>query len=252
MKKKAAILLALPFISGCITLIGPENGTTVTPEIKTQPSETTTFKSNSGKACQSIYSVNGKSYCVLKHSKGFEQIGIASWYGPNFHGRKTASGEIYNMYKMTAAHKTLPLGTYVKVINLENGKSAVVKINDRGPFVAGRIIDLSYAAAKKLGIVGKGTAKVKIIALGRKEDHHFVTENYQKGNFFVQLAAFKEYSNAKAFRDRVRKAGIKADIVMAYGLYRVVVGPELTYVKAQEKKAEIRKLFPDAFILTID
>ncbi|WP_456437621.1 septal ring lytic transglycosylase RlpA family protein [Desulfurobacterium sp.] len=248
MKKKATVILIAPLISGCITLVGPEGS----PEIKAPITAKTIKKSTLAKGCQSIYRVNGKSYCVLKHSKGFEQIGIASWYGPNFHGRKTASGEIYNMYKMTAAHKTLPLGTYVKVINLENGKTAIVKINDRGPFVPGRIIDLSFAAAEKLGILGKGTAKVKIIALGRKEDHHYVTENYQKGNFFVQLAAFKEYSNAKAFMDKVKKSGIKADIVMAYGLYRVVVGPELTYVKAQEKKEEIRKLFPDAFILTID
>ncbi|WP_457567943.1 septal ring lytic transglycosylase RlpA family protein [Desulfurobacterium sp.] len=251
MRKKVLLLIAaMPLVSGCISLIGPEQ-TEISPET---PAYTlrNEGKSTLKKECQSTYRVNGKSYCVLKHSKGFEQVGIASWYGPNFHGRKTASGEIYNMYKMTAAHKTLPLGTYVKVINLENGKTTIVRINDRGPFVPGRIIDLSYAAAEKLGILSKGTAKVKIIALGRKKDHHFVTENYQKGNFFIQLAAFKKYANAKAFRDRVRKAGINADIVMAYGLYRVVVGPELTYVKAEEQKDKIRKLFPNAFILTID
>jgi len=91
-----------------------------------------------------------------------ETEGIASWYGPNFHGRRTASGEIYNMYDYTAAHKTLPLGTYVRVINLENGKSVVVRINDRGPFVKNRIIDLSYAAAKKIDMIDKGTARVKL------------------------------------------------------------------------------------------
>lgn len=91
-----------------------------------------------------------------------ELEGIASWYGSEFHGRRTASGEIYNMYDYTAAHKTLPLGTYVKVINLENGKSVIVRINDRGPFKKGRIIDLSYAAAKKIGIIEKGTARVRL------------------------------------------------------------------------------------------
>ena len=96
-----------------------------------------------------------------------ELEGIASWYGPGFHGRRTASGEIYNMYAYTAAHKTLPLGTYVRVINLENGKSVVVRINDRGPFKKGRIIDLSYAAAKKIGMIEKGTARVRLEILSK-------------------------------------------------------------------------------------
>ncbi|WP_082757846.1 septal ring lytic transglycosylase RlpA family protein [Candidatus Desulfofervidus auxilii] len=91
-----------------------------------------------------------------------ETEGIASWYGPGFHGQRTASGEVYNMYKYTAAHKTLPLGTYVRVINLENGKTVIVRINDRGPFKKGRIIDLSYAAAKKIGMIASGTARVKL------------------------------------------------------------------------------------------
>ncbi len=96
-----------------------------------------------------------------------ELEGIASWYGPGFHGRRTASGEIYNMYAYTAAHRTLPLGTYVRVINLENGKSVVVRINDRGPFKKGRIIDLSYAAAKKIGMLEKGTARVRLEILSK-------------------------------------------------------------------------------------
>ena len=97
----------------------------------------------------SSYVVFGKRYYVLNSSEGFVQRGIASWYGTKFHGRDTSSGEIYNMYAMTAAHKTLPIPVYVHVKNLDNGRSAVVKVNDRGPFIAGRIIDLSYAAAKK-------------------------------------------------------------------------------------------------------
>jgi rare lipoprotein A (peptidoglycan hydrolase) len=91
-----------------------------------------------------------------------ETKGIASWYGPGFHGQRTASGEIYNMYNYTAAHKTLPLGTYVRVINLENDKMVIVRINDRGPFKRGRIIDLSYAAAKKIDMIASGTARVKL------------------------------------------------------------------------------------------
>ena len=111
------------------------------------------------------YTVNGKTYYPLPDAKGYEEICYASWYGPNFHRKLTASGEPYNMYAYTAAHKILPLGTYVLVTNLENGKQVVVRINDRGPFVKNRCIDLSYAAAKKIGLIKKGVAKVKLQAV---------------------------------------------------------------------------------------
>ncbi len=111
------------------------------------------------------YEVFGKRYYTLRSSKGYIERGIASWYGDPFHGERTSSGETYDMYRMTAAHKLLPLPTYVLVKNLENGRSATVKVNDRGPFKDNRIIDLSYAAALKLGVVGKGTAMVEIRAL---------------------------------------------------------------------------------------
>lgn len=110
----------------------------------------------------SSYVVFGKRYYVLNSSEGFVQRGIASWYGTKFHGRETSTGEIYNMHAMTAAHKTLPIPVYVHVKNLDNGRSTVVRVNDRGPFIAGRIIDLSYAAAKKLAVDGPGTANVEI------------------------------------------------------------------------------------------
>ena len=107
----------------------------------------------------------GERYKVLQSSNGFREKGLASWYGIDFHGRDTSSGEVYDMYEMTAAHKTLPLPTYVRVSNLDNGRSSIVKVNDRGPFIEGRIIDLSYAAAYRLGITGPGTANVEIVAL---------------------------------------------------------------------------------------
>ncbi len=108
------------------------------------------------------YVVHNKRYHVLDSSQGFAQKGIASWYGTKFHGRRTSSGEPYNMLAMTAAHKTLPLPTYVEVTNLDNKRKIIVKVNDRGPFKSGRIIDLSYVAAKKLGIAEKGTGRVSI------------------------------------------------------------------------------------------
>ena len=116
------------------------------------------------------YVVYGRTYHTMDSSRGHVERGMASWYGPKFHGRKTSSGERYDMYQMTAAHKTLPLPTYARVTNLENGRSAVVKINDRGPFVDDRIIDLSFAAAKKLGVVQKGTARVEVASIDPRDN----------------------------------------------------------------------------------
>jgi len=253
--KRGLLLFVLFYFSGCVSLVGPD---TYSVKVKTAPTQKKKvlsdkeLKANRKIGCKSTYKVWGKEYCVLKHSYGFEEVGIASWYGPKFHGKKTASGEIYNMYEMTAAHKSLPLGTYVKVINLENGKSVVVKVNDRGPFVPGRIIDLSYAAAKKLGVVAKGTAKVKIVALGRKEDGHYAPENYEKGSFYIQLGAFEKFENAEKLRDKFIRNGVKAKIIQAFGLFRVVVGPQLTYVKAMEERDKLKRIYPDVFIIRVN
>ena len=112
------------------------------------------------------YTVFGRSYQPYTKAHGYEERGLASWYGPKFQGRLTSNGEVYDMEKMTAAHKLLPMNTWVEVVNQDNGKKAVVRVNDRGPFVDGRIIDLSKAAARKLGVLGPGTAPVYIRALG--------------------------------------------------------------------------------------
>lgn len=117
------------------------------------------------------YLVDGERYTPINHSYNFKEQGIASWYGSDFHGKATANGECYNMYAFTAAHKTLPLPSIVRVTNLENRKSVVLKVNDRGPFVAGRVIDLSYAAAQSLGVVGHGTAPVLVEAIGGPHHH---------------------------------------------------------------------------------
>ena len=116
------------------------------------------------------YKVFGKKYYTKKTHIGYSEEGIASWYGKKFHGRLTSTREIYNMYKLTAAHKSLPIPCYAKVTNLSNKKSIVVRINDRGPFKKGRIIDLSYAAAKKLGIVSKGIARVHVEAIDARNN----------------------------------------------------------------------------------
>jgi len=135
---------------------GKRIDTTVIPNA-TPKSEPITNAGN-----KSPYEVFGKTYWVLPTSKGYKETGLASWYGTKFHGRLTSNGEIYNMYGMTAAHKTLPIPSYARVTNVANGSSVVVRINDRGPFHGARLIDLSYVAAMKLGYADKGTANVLI------------------------------------------------------------------------------------------
>lgn len=209
----------------------------------------------------SKYKVFNRTYKVLPSSNGYAESGKASWYGTKFHGFRTSSGEIYDMYKMTAAHKTLPLPTYAKVINLANNRSVIVKINDRGPFHADRILDLSYVAASKLGILPYGVGKVKVIALPLKSpvntkvkclpketlnlanntkiiDNKLITP---KG---VQVGAFKFYENANKLAKNLEKLLKNSDknVVKTYKinilndslqtgdkkniLYRVVVSSE--------------------------
>ncbi|AXH15298.1 septal ring lytic transglycosylase RlpA family protein [Malaciobacter mytili] len=147
------------------------------------------------------YQISGKWYYPTLAKVADEQRGIASWYGPNFHAKKTSNGEIYNMYAMTAAHKTLPMNTMVKVDNLENGRSIVVRINDRGPFVTGRIIDLSNKAAHAIDMVKNGTAKVKITVLGfhGKIAKTSIEKNevMSVGKYYVQVGAFRRIEGAQ-------------------------------------------------------
>ena len=196
------------------------------------------------------YKVSGKWYQPLAHSNDFRERGIASWYGQKFHGRKTASGEVYNMYDLTAAHKTLPLGTKVKVLNRSNNRTVVVKVNDRGPFVRGRIIDLSYAAAKKINMVGSGTAPVEIMAVGGTGGR----VDYYTGNFTLQVGAFKDPDNARRLKNRLDRSFKNAHIVKAdtvNGLfYRVRVGRCSTLKEARRYEAILNdRGFPQVFIV---
>ncbi len=258
MKRAVFFFMLSLMLSGCVSLVGP-NAYTVRekprvlkkkPKVKNISEKKENTKSAIG--CKKTYKVWGKQYCVLKHSYGFEEVGIASWYGPNFHGKKTASGETYNMYEMTAAHKSLPLGTYVRVKNLETGKSVIVKINDRGPFVPGRVIDLSFSAAKELGVVAKGTAKVKLIALGKKDDGFYTPVDYKKGDFYVQFAAFKEFKNAEKLKKEFEQKVENVKIIQAFGLFRVVVGPELTYVRVMELRDKLKTVYPKVFVIRVN
>ncbi|ANJ66991.1 hypothetical protein A9404_06000 [Halothiobacillus diazotrophicus] len=150
------LLVLLFMLAGCST--GPR----LNPNEAATENATPRFESQPSRLNPPAYEVNGRTYRVLASNNGYDEQGVASWYGPNFQSRPTASGERYNMYAMTAAHKTLRIPSYVQVTNLENGKQVVVRVNDRGPFVSNRIIDLSYAAARKIGMLGRGTAMVDV------------------------------------------------------------------------------------------
>ncbi len=167
------------------------------------------------------YVVFGKRYYVMNSSKNYKERGIASWYGTKFHARHTSSGERYNMLAMTAAHRSLPLPTYVQVKNLHNGRKIIVKVNDRGPFESGRLIDLSYAAAKKLGMVGHGTTRVEVTAidprayhresthapvfLAKNTKHHTPPATHQaKQTVYLQVGAFSNRTYAEKLQKRIQ------------------------------------------------
>jgi rare lipoprotein A len=180
------------------------------------------------------YAVFGKKYTTLATSKGYVERGVASFYGTKFHGRRTSSGETYDMYAMTAAHKTLPLPTYVRVTNLDNGRNVIVKINDRGPFHRKRIIDLSYAAAVKLDIAKKGTGRVEVKSLDGIDYSapRQIKRSPATGprKLYVQAGAFSTRQNAEALRrslGRQQPGHRKVQIARndTEELYKVYVGP---------------------------
>ena len=185
------------------------------------------------------YVVNGRRYYVEQDATGHVERGIASWYGQQFHGRRTSSGETYDMYAMTAAHKTLPLPTYVQVTNLKNGKHVILRVNDRGPFHENRIIDLSYTAAAKLDILGAGTGLVEVRAITGGGDVSRPAATpvpdsapavVGSGAFYIQVGAFSNRANAEALRDRLGASGaflvsISEASVEGRTLFRVRIGP---------------------------
>lgn len=215
------------------------------------------------KGWQKPYEEFGETYTPLLDHEGFVQKGLASWYGNKFHGRKTSNGETYDMYAMTAAHKTLPLGVFVRVENQANGRSEVVRVNDRGPFVAGRIIDLSYAAANTLGVVGPGTAPVIVTALGYKGAASDGTVTYRlpqaidRGPFAVQVGAFTQQQNAQRLRSALHQRYGYADLRQAQIngqiFYRVRAGKYSSLTEArQAQQAFLHAGYGLGFVVAID
>ncbi|HUS23586.1 MAG TPA: septal ring lytic transglycosylase RlpA family protein [Candidatus Binatia bacterium] len=182
------------------------------------------------------YDIEGRTYYVLRSAAGYRERGVASWYGTKFHGKRTSSGETYDMFGMTAAHKTLPVPTYVRVTNLANGRQVVVKVNDRGPFRRDRILDLSYAAAGKLDLLdhGSGPVEVEAITPGQPSTHRF-----------LEAAITEDPIDAVAVRERVADLGVKPVQIRTQDLedrtvHRVLIGPfadAATLAAAQQRLA---------------
>jgi peptidoglycan lytic transglycosylase len=215
------------------------------------------------KGHQKPYTVNGQLYAPLRDHAGFVQEGLASWYGKDFHGKLTSNGEVYDMYALTAAHKTLPLGVYVRVTNKTNGRQMVVRVNDRGPFVQGRIIDLSYAAAKELGVVGPGTAPVRIEALGYQAGEtagqvaYRQPESYQVGSFTIQVGAFSLADNAQRLAAILHRShgvsSIQQGWVNGQKFYRVRAGLYPTLEAAEQAREEFILLgYQQPFVIAME
>lgn len=192
------------------------------------------FKSKYGNG--PVYTVFGRSYQVMERSQGFTQEGVASWYGTKFHGNRTSSGEPFDMYGLSAAHRHLPLPCYARVTNLNNGRSTIVKVNDRGPFHSDRVIDLSFAAAVKLGFSDTGTAPVRVEVL---------TPRSEPDAYLVQAGAFREFENADRLHGQLQQlTGVPGVVVKTSndGYYRVRLGP----VRAGQELERIQELMATA------
>lgn len=219
-----------------------------------------------GLRTQKPYQINGVWYYPLPTAEGYSEEGLASWYGKDFHGKPTSCGEPYDMFAMTAAHKTLPLGTHVKVTNLENQRSIILRVNDRGPFVGGRIIDLSCGAAQELGSYGRGLARVRVEAVQYASQVQVGSDTYWKvdpvpsfryGCFSVQVGAFRDRNNAYRLKEKMSGRNRETQVSQASdtngNFYRVRVGLYQDIMIARQELDRLRSNgFPDAFVIAVE
>ncbi|HEY3486651.1 MAG TPA: septal ring lytic transglycosylase RlpA family protein [Gammaproteobacteria bacterium] len=249
------ILIAI-VCSACATVDGPAPGNAGSNP-RVLPDAVPRSEPPSKRGNPESYVVLGKRYFVLPTSQGYIERGVASWYGTKFHGRETSNGERYNMYAMTAAHKSLKLPTYVRVTNLSNGKQVVVRVNDRGPFHGNRLIDLSYAAAQKLEMVGAGTALVEVVALSPDGNPYTDTavasaaasgwkdESHLSNRIYIQVGAFTLRGNAEQLLEKLQQASFtNAQILQEQNraLHRVRIGPLSTVLATDQAVQRLEKL----------
>lgn len=225
-----AVLALLAAMAACSPFARKDAPPSHPPDVSRVPDAVPRPAPRSARGNPPFYEVFGVRYHVLESSANYRESGVASWYGKKFHGVSTASGEPYDMYAMTAAHRTLPLPTWARVTNLRNGSSVVVKINDRGPFAHNRLIDLSYSAAKRLDMIEEGTTLVEVEALDpgvmAGEAPVMAAANPQGGAMYVQVGAFGDPGNAEALRRRLMASGVDNVVIRkSRALYRVRIGP---------------------------
>ena len=198
------------------------------------------------------YDALGNHYVPLVAVQSFHERGIASWYGRRYHGRKTTSGEPYDMYAMTAAHPTLPIPSYARVTSVKNGKSVVVRINDRGPFLRGRVIDLSYAAANRLGIVADGSGEVEVDAIvpGQADepqraalDAVVPNADAAQPGIFLQVGAFASRDNAESLRARLASLEEPGQVLLLGELWRLQLGPYRSQDEARSAAERLERKF---------
>lgn len=237
MLQRLSLISLVLLITACGSIVSKQDSAPKkAPNVSSIPNAVPRDEPRSKYGNPASYVVFGKRYYTLKSSVGFQQKGIASWYGTKFHGKRTSSGEPYDMYAMTAAHKTLPLPSYVEVTNLDNGRKVLVKVNDRGPFHGGRVIDLSYSAATKLGIVAKGTGNVEIKAVSAGHSVSTVaaapvsTPQFSAAALFLQMGAFSTQHSAEKLKSELQSQVDDAVVVAPLNksnrtLYRVRIGP---------------------------
>ncbi|MCF7982432.1 MAG: septal ring lytic transglycosylase RlpA family protein [Pseudomonadales bacterium] len=217
-------------------------------DLERVPDATPTIEPLSRQGNKSPYEVAGKSYQVMQSSAGYQETGTASWYGKKFHGYLTSNGETYNMFGMSAAHRTLPLPTYLQVTNLDNGRQVIVRVNDRGPFHSERIIDLSYAAAIKLGFADKGTAAIKIEAVDPVAWQWARMKPKGSGDeVYLQVGAFSKYETANQLKKRVQAVTdelvvINLDTQRKPNLHKVQIGPLKNMALVQQIKEKLATL----------
>jgi len=251
-----------PLSAGLILLILLASCAKTAPPPPAQPSP----PPPAGLRSQKPYQINGIWYYPLPSSDGYVEEGMASWYGADFHGKATSCGEPYDMYGLTAAHKTLPLGTYVKVTNLRNGKALILRINDRGPFVAGRIIDLSCRGAQELETMQSGVCPVRVEAVQHASEQYIGLNAYWKtdpvpsfryGLFTVQIGAFKEQANAYRLKDKMSRT--HKDVAVSYvtsragDFHRVQVGTYQDILVARKELDALRgNGYRDAFVVAME
>jgi rare lipoprotein A len=278
--RTCAVLLTIRALSACAgnapeRAAEPVRDVASPPSTSSSPSTSTPAPvARNRRGNPPFYDVLGKRYHVLPTSAGYVQRGVASWYGRDFHGLATSSGETYNMHAMTAAHTTLPLPTWVEVTNLVNGKRVVVKVNDRGPFVDNRLIDLSFAAATALDMVGTGTTRVEVRAVAPPQgglggsvvaaapqalppDASAAVPAESIEQMFVQIGAFSQPENAERLVARLRASGFANPTVVSEPdnrrkMHRVLLGPIADSVEFDQLNARLRAIGVSGSRLVVD